>query len=65
MLNRIYKHALPKGRPEETLLMCFCAPKSCHADVIKKLVSEKLPRPLKKDPPKRDRPAARQRELAL
>lgn len=41
-LNRIYAHAKAN---EETLLLCFCAPHACHADVIKRLIEEKLPVP--------------------
>lgn len=37
-LNRIYKRAL-EG---DVNLVCFCAPKSCHGDVLKKIIEEKL-----------------------
>lgn len=38
-LNRIYQHA---REHDETLLMCYCAPRACHADIIKKIIEEKL-----------------------
>lgn len=37
-LNRIYR-AAKKG---DVNLVCFCKPDDCHADIIKKLVEEKL-----------------------
>lgn len=38
-LNRLYK--LAKAGPVD--LQCFCAPLRCHADVIRKVLLEKLP----------------------
>lgn len=37
-LNRLYKIA----RDGELVLVCWCAPKACHADVIKRVLEEKL-----------------------
>lgn len=37
-LNRIYSEAI-KG---DVNLVCFCKPKSCHGEVIKRLVEEKI-----------------------
>ncbi len=37
-LNFIFKQA-QKG---ELNLVCYCSPKSCHGDVIKKIIEEKL-----------------------
>lgn len=37
-LNRIYKMA-KKG---DVNLICYCAPKACHGDVIKEIIEEKL-----------------------
>ena len=34
-LNRIYKM-------ETVILVCFCKPKSCHGDFIKKIIESKL-----------------------
>lgn len=36
-LNRIYKLAMNK----EIYLVCYCAPKPCHGDVIKEIIEEK------------------------
>jgi len=38
MLNRIYKAALHT----DVCLACYCKPKSCHGDVIKEIIDEKL-----------------------
>ena len=35
-LNRIYKM-------EEVNLICFCKPKNCHGDIIKKILESKKP----------------------
>ena len=37
-LNRIWKLA----KEGEVNLVCFCKPKSCHGDVIKNIIEEKL-----------------------
>jgi CRISPR/Cas system-associated protein Csm6 len=37
-LNRIWRMA----KEEDVNLVCFCKPKSCHGDVIKKIIEEKL-----------------------
>lgn len=37
-LNRIFSAAI-KG---DVNLVCFCKPKSCHGDIIKKIIEEKL-----------------------
>ena len=37
-LNEIYL----KAKCGDVYLVCFCAPKSCHGDIIKKIVDEKL-----------------------
>lgn len=37
-LNRIYKLA----KSGEVNLVCFCKPKSCHGDVIKRVIDEKM-----------------------
>lgn len=39
MLNKIYAHA--RDNPE-TILACWCVPKRCHAETIKRVVEEKL-----------------------
>lgn len=38
MLNSIWS----KAKQENVNLVCFCAPKLCHADIIKKIIEEKL-----------------------
>lgn len=38
-LNRIYK--LSKEN-DNIYLVCFCKPKDCHGDIIKKVIEEKL-----------------------
>lgn len=38
-LNAIWRRA---HDDEDVLLMCFCAPRACHGDVIKALVESKL-----------------------
>ena len=38
ILNRIYKTAIIG----EAYLVCYCAPKPCHGEVIKRIVDEKL-----------------------
>lgn len=37
-LNRVYKKAL-KG---DVYLLCYCKPKSCHGDIIKKIIDSKI-----------------------
>ncbi len=37
-LNRIWKAA----KVGDVNLVCFCAPRDCHANIIKKLIEEKL-----------------------
>ena len=37
-LNRIFKKALLGN----VNLVCFCSPKSCHGDIIKKFIEDKL-----------------------
>ena len=37
-LNRIYNLA----KEYNISLVCFCAPKSCHGDIIKRIILEKL-----------------------
>jgi len=37
-LNKIYL----KAKKGDVNLVCFCAPKSCHGDIIKKIIEEKL-----------------------
>jgi len=37
-LNRIYLLALK----QDINLVCFCKPKSCHGDIIKKILDEKI-----------------------
>ena len=37
-LNRIYKMV----KEGDVNLVCFCKPKSCHGDIIKKIIEEKL-----------------------
>lgn len=37
-MNRIWKAA----KVGDVNLVCFCAPHDCHADIIKKLIEEKL-----------------------
>lgn len=37
-LNRLYKQALTK----DLNLVCFCSPLSCHGDVIKEIIDEKI-----------------------
>lgn len=37
-LNKVWKLA----RTGDVYLVCFCAPKPCHGDVIKELVSQRL-----------------------
>lgn len=38
-LNRIWQFAMTG----DVYLVCFCAPKPCHGDVVKEIVSQKLP----------------------
>jgi hypothetical protein len=38
MLNKIYRHA----RKGDVNLVCYCAPQTCHADVIKEIVDQKI-----------------------
>lgn len=37
-LNELYKRA----KSEDVNLVCFCKPKSCHGDIIKKIIDSKL-----------------------
>ena len=37
-MNRIWKMA----KTGDVNLVCFCKPKACHGDIIKKLIEEKL-----------------------
>jgi Domain of unknown function (DUF4326) len=37
-LNRVWKAA----KAGDVNLVCFCAPRDCHANIIKKLIEEKL-----------------------
>jgi|LakMenE01Jun11ns_1017448.scaffolds.fasta_scaffold9763505_2 hypothetical protein len=37
-LNTVYRRA----KEGDTNLVCFCAPKRCHGDVIKAIINEKL-----------------------
>lgn len=37
-MNRIWKMA----KTGDVNLVCFCKPKTCHGDIIKKLIGEKL-----------------------
>ena len=39
-LNRIYKIA----KTDDVNLVCFCKPKPCHGDVIKRIIDEKIPK---------------------
>lgn len=39
MLNKIYLAAKQK---KDVYLVCFCAPKLCHGNVIKKIIEKKL-----------------------
>lgn len=42
-MNRLYARARKaQAEGSELLLMCFCAPKPCHADVVKKVLDEQL-----------------------
>ena len=42
-LNRIYSMARDAQRAgTDVLLMCFCSPKPCHGDVIRRIVEEQL-----------------------
>jgi hypothetical protein len=40
MLNEIFSLAMK----EDVCLSCYCKPKSCHGDIIKEIIEDKLPK---------------------